>query len=167
MTVDTIINFISAVSIIVGIIFAVIHTRQYAKQRARESALQLLHSYQTPEFQYAVNLIVDLPEGLSKKEVEDLLGDKLTSLLVMFGTFEALGVLIYRNEIDINLVEDFFSGVITLAWKKFKAYILEMREISNRPSYYEWFQWMSEQIEKRELKTHAIPAHIALRDWKK
>lgn len=167
MAVDTIINLISAISIIAGIIFAVIHTRHFAKQRARESALQLLHSYQTPEFQYAVNVIVDLPEGLTKKEVEDLLGDRLTSLLVMFGTFEALGALIHRHEIDITLVEDFFSGVIILAWKKSKTYIFEMREISNRPTYYEWFQWMSEQIEKRELKTPAIPAHIAFRDWKK
>jgi len=136
------------------------------KQRSRESALQLLHSFQTPEFHEAVSILVDLQEGLSKKEIEERLGDKMTCVLVMFGTFESLGILIFRRELDIQLVEDFFSGVIILTGKKFKNYFKEVREISNRPTYYEWIQWMYEQIERRELKTPAIPSYIEFREWK-
>jgi hypothetical protein len=41
-----------------------------------------------------------------------------------------------------------------------------VREASNRETYYEWFQWLYEQLEKRELKTPAAPAYVAFRDWK-
>jgi len=85
---------------------------------------------------------------------------------VLFGTFESLGILIFRGDIDINLVEDFFSGVIILTGKKFKNYIREVRELSNRPTYYEWTQWLYEQVEKRESKTPAIPAYLEYQDWK-
>ena len=41
-----------------------------------------------------------------------------------------------------------------------------MRESSNRQTYYEWFQWLFEQVEKRESTTPAVPSYIAFRDWK-
>jgi hypothetical protein len=37
-------------AILAGVVFAGVQLRQFNKQRARESALQLLHSFQTPEF---------------------------------------------------------------------------------------------------------------------
>jgi hypothetical protein len=84
----------------------------------------------------------------------------------MFGTFESLGILVFRREIDIKLAEDFWSGVIILAARTFQRYLAEMRESSNRGTYYEWFQWLFEQLEKRKSKTPAVPAFIAFRDWK-
>ena len=82
----------------------------------------------------------------------------MTSVLVMFGTFESLGILIFRGELDIRLVDDFFSGIIIFAGRKFKNYLEEARNASNRQTYYEWFQWLYEQFEKRESKTPPIPA---------
>ena len=166
MDLNTLIGLISTVAIVAGGFIAIVQLRYLNKQRSRESALQLLNSFQTPEFHEAVNILVDLPEGLSKKEIEEHLGDKMISVLVMFGTFESLGILIHRHEIKIQLVEDFFSGVIILTGKKFKNYFQEVRELSNRPTYYEWIQWMYEQVEKRESKIPATPAYIEYRNWK-
>ena len=166
MDVNTLLGLISTFAIVVGLLFAGVQLRILNKQRSRESALQLLHSIQTPDFPEAVNILVDLPEGLSKKEIEERLGDKIKCVLAMLGTFESLGILIFRREIDINLVEDFFSGIIILTGEKFKNYIKDVRELSNRPTYYEWMQWMYEQIEKRESKTPAVPAYIEYRTWK-
>jgi len=166
MDVNTLLGLISTFAIVVGLLFAGVQLRILNKQRSRESALQLLHSIQTPDFPEAVNILVDLPEGLSKKEIEERLGDKIKCVLAMLGTFESLGILIFRREIDINLVEDFFSGPIILTGEKFKNYTKDVRELSNRPTYYEWMQWMYEQIEKRESKTPAVPAYIEYRTWK-
>ena len=164
MDFNTLLNLISTFVIVAGGVFAVLQLRHLNKQRARESALQMLHSFQTPGFLNAVNIVFDLPEGLTKKEIEKRLGAKMTCLLVMFGTFESLGILIYRRDIDIRLVEDFFSGIIVLSGRKLRNYLVEIRDVSNRQTYYEWFQWLYEQSEKRELKTAAIPAFIAFRD---
>jgi hypothetical protein len=166
MPLTTILSMISTSAIVAAGIFAGVQIRLFNKQRARESALQLVHSFRTPEFLSAVNIVFDLPEGLSKRELEDRLGDKLVHVLVMFGTFENLGILVFRREIEIQLVEDFFSGIIILSGKKLGRYLVEVREAGSRQTYYEWFQWLYEQFEKREMKTPAVPAYVAFRDWK-
>ena len=165
MEIDVLIGLAETFTIVGGVIYAIAQIRNGNRQRARESALQMLHSFQTPEFHQAVTILVDLPEGLSKKELEQRLGDKMTSLYVMFGTFESLGILIHRREIDIRLVEDFFSGVILLTGEKLKQYFDEIRKVCNRPTYYEWIQWMYEQIEKRESSAPAIPSYVEFIDW--
>jgi hypothetical protein len=166
MPITTILSFISTSAILAAGIFAGVQLRLYNKQRARESALQLVHSFRTPEFLSAVNLVFELPEGLSKRELEDRLGDKLVNVLVMFGTFESLGILVYRREIDIQLVEDFFSGVIILSGRKLGRYLSDVRDAGNRQTYYEWFQWLYQQLERREMKTPAVPSYVAFSDWK-
>lgn len=166
MDLRTVLSLLSTTAIVLAGIFGGIQLRQFYKQRARESALQLVRSFQTPEFTQAVDIVFNIPEGLSKKEIEEYLGDRITAVLVMFGTFESLGILVYRREIKMEVVDDFFSGIIILSWKKFRSYIEEMRAQGKRDTYYEWAQWLAEQFIKRESHTPAIPAYIAHRDWK-
>ena len=166
MTLQIYLSFFSTLAIVAGGIFAAVQLRQLARQRARESALQMVHSFRTPEFLNAVNLLFDLPEGLSKVEMEERLGEKMTYVFVMFGTLESIGILVYKREIDIQLVEDFASGVIVLAGRKFKRYLEDVREASNRQTYYEWVQWLCDQVERRESKLPAVPAYIMHRNWK-
>ena len=165
MALETLLNLITTLFIVAAGVFALLHLRHLQKQRAREAALQMLHSFQTPEFLTAVNIVFELPEGLSKKEIDERLGDKITCLLVMFGTFESLGILVYRRDMDIRLVEDFLSGILILTARKLRNYLEEVRTLSNRQTYYEWCQWLFEQVEKREKKTPVTPAYIAFRSW--
>jgi len=165
MTLPIILQIITTFSIFTGVIFTILQLRHAGRQRSRESALQMLHSFQTPEFLKAINIVFDLPGGLSRKEIEERLGDNVTNLLVLFGTFESLGILVHNHDMDIRMVEDFFSGVIVLSGRKMKRYIEEIRETGNRQTYYEWYQWLYEQIEKREKKDPAVPAYVAFRDW--
>ena len=166
MDFKTLLDLIATTFIVAAAVFALLQLRDMHKQRARESALQMLHSFQTPEFLSAINIVFELPEGLSKKEIDARLGDKITCLLALFGTFESLGILVYRRNMDIRLVEDLLSGILIMSGKKLKNYLEEMRALSNRKTYYEWCQWLIEQVEKRELKAPAIPAFIEFRNWK-
>jgi hypothetical protein len=113
----------------------------------------------------ALDGIFNLPDGLSKAEIEERVGGRMTSRLVMFGTFESLGILISRREMSLALVDDFFSGPVVLVWREFRKYIEEVRAVSQRDTHAEYVQWLAEQFEKRESRTPAVPAYIALRDW--
>ncbi len=166
MPFTTILSLLSTSAIIAGGIFAAIQLRQLNKQRARDSAMQMLHSFQTREFMDGYDVIFNLPMGLSKQEIEERVGERMVSVLVVLGTFESLGILVHRREITLSLVDDFFSGGIVLAWRKLKNYIIGVRELNDRETYAEWGQWLAEQFEKRESKTPPVPAHIAFRDWK-
>ena len=42
-------------------------------------------------------------------------------------TLESLGVLVYRGELSLGLVDDFFSDAIVLCWRKCRRYIEELR----------------------------------------
>jgi len=162
----TLLTLISTTAIVAGGIFAAVQLRHLNKQRARDSAMQMLHSFQTREFMDGYDIIFNLPMGLSKKEIEERVGDRMVSVLVVLGTFESLGILVHRREISLELIDDFFSGGIVLAWKKFEKYIVGVRELNKRETYAEWVQWLAEQFEKRESTTPVVPAHIAFRDWK-
>jgi hypothetical protein len=161
----TILSIVSTTAIVTGVIFAALQFRQYKRLRARESAIHLLHTAQTREFLEAIEIVFELPEGLTKTELEERLGEKIGGVLVMFGTFESFGVLVYRREIELEIIEDFFQGAIILAGRKFRLYIEEVRKLSGRESYYEWFQWLSDQVEKRENITPKVPAFLAHKDW--
>jgi len=165
MSIETISSLTASLALVAAGIFAGLQIRQATRQRSREYAIQLMRSFQTPEFQLALHFMVDFPEGLTKQKVEATLGERIKCLFVMFGTFEALDALIQRGEVDIGLVEDFFSRVIIIAWREFKKYIYEIRELGDRPTYYEWFQWLAKHIQQRESLAPAIPAHIAFKDW--
>ena len=156
---------VTTVFIVVGGILALIQLRQTHKQRSRESALQMLHSFQTPEFLTAVNIVFDLPDGLSKADIEHRLGDKVTCLLVLMGTFESLGILVFRRDIELALVEDFFSGVLVLSRKKLQRYLEQVRLSSGRETYYEWYQWLSEQVERRENLVPPVPSFRQYGNW--
>lgn len=165
MSLKTLLDLVTTAFIVIGGVLALLQLRQGLRQRSREAALQMLHSFQTPEFLAAVNIVFELPDGLGKHEIETRLGDRLSCLLMMFGTFESLGILVFRRDLDLRMVEDFFSGVLVIAGRKFQRYMDEMREISGRQTYYEWYQWLSELVQRREKAAVPVPAFIEFRDW--
>ena len=165
MTLKTALDLVTTAFIVIGGILALLQLRQGLRQRSREAALQMLHSFQTPEFLTAVNIVFELPDGLSKSEIEARLGDKISCLLMMFGTFESLGILVFRHDLDLQMVEDFFSGVLVISGRKLQRYMDEMRQVSGRQTYYEWYQWLSELVQRREKTTAPIPSFIEFRDW--
>ena len=158
-------DLVRTVCLVVGGVLALLQLRHNQRQRMRELALQMLRSFQTPDFLTAGNLVYEMPEDLTKEEVEKRFKGKVTCLLVMLGTFESLGVLVHRRDIDIRLVEDFFGGILIMAGRKLRPYIEDMRRLSGRDTYYESVTWLCDQVKRREAERPALPAHIEFRDW--
>jgi acyl CoA:acetate/3-ketoacid CoA transferase len=83
MTLETFFQMIEAVAVVIAVGFAIIQLRQYEQRQAREAAMELLHSFQTPDFAKAINLVYGMPDGLSKAEVEERLGDEMHLVYAM------------------------------------------------------------------------------------
>lgn len=165
MNPEVVFEGIQAVAVVLGVGFAVYETRRYRGQRNREAAMELLHAFQTPDFARALVLTYRLPDGLSKDELETRLGEDLYLVYAMTTTWESIGVLIHRGEVDIELVDDFFSGPIVVSWSKLQRYFFDERAETGRETIGEWFQWLAEQFAKREAKAAPVPAHVQFRDW--
>lgn len=162
----TFLNILNTVAIIAAGIFAAVQLLQLKKQRSRDSALQMLNSVQSVEFIEALNIIYNLPENLTKKELEDELGDKLSTVMVMFVKLESLGLLVFKREIKLDLVADFMRGPINLFWNKMRNYFLETRELNNDENFGEWVQWLAEQLQNKLANKNKNPAHLAYKNWK-
>jgi hypothetical protein len=128
--------------------------------------MELLHAFQTPDFAKALVLVYRLPDGLSKREIESRLGDDLYVVYAMTTTWESIGVLLHRGEVDMDLVDDFFSGPIVVSWRKLRDYVAEEREETGRATVSEWFQWLAERFMDLESEAPPIPANLQFRDWR-
>ena len=66
--------------------------------------------------------------------------------------FEGIGILLRRKLIDIELVDDMFTMPIKDTWLKIKDNVFESRKIRSRPTILEWFEYLYNEMEKREQK---------------
>ena len=166
MSIEEMFQIVEAIAVVVGVGFAMVQVRQYRRDKHREAALELLHAFQTPAFARALNIVYSMPDDLSKAEVEKRVGDEFHLVYAMTTTWESLGILVHRGEIDLYLIHDFFSGPILVSWRKLENYINGERAEVGRDTINEWFQWLKERIEEMESDAPATPAHIAHKEWK-
>src|SRR4029077_9356821 len=101
------------------------------------------------------------------KKIREVLGPNGEDAVYLVSlTWESLGVLVFRHEVTLDLVDDFFSGPIVLSWQKLKVYSEEWRRTLNRETGNEWFHWLAERMMEREKLSPPAPAYVAHRTWR-
>lgn len=143
MSMEVVLQAIEAAAVVTGVGFAIVQVRQYRRDRRRTAAIELLHSFQTPAFAEALNIVYNLPDGLSREELEARLQGRFHILYSLMTTWESLGILVHMGEIELGLVDDFFSGPILISWRKLKGHVEGERSATGRATIEEWFQWLA------------------------
>ena len=167
MDISTIANLINALAVTAGVIFAAAQIRYYRQRRRRESMLELVRSFQSPAFTSALRRVLSLPDGADAQKIREVLGpDGEDAVYLVSLTWESLGVLVFRREVTLDLVDDFFSGPILLSWQKLQVYSEEWRRTLHRETGSEWFHWLAERMMEREKLSPPVPAYIAHRTWR-
>jgi hypothetical protein len=159
-------DVVNAGAVTIGVVFAASQLFDIRKQRKRDAMLGLVRSFQSGDFTTALRHINSLPDGADRAAIRATLGPDGEDQVFMIGlTFESLGVLVFRHEVTMDLIDDFFSGAIVISWRKLHVYVEEDRRDLGRETVWEWFQWLSERVAEREREINPIPAHVAHRDW--
>src|SRR5437879_12999060 len=167
MDISTIANLINASAVTARGSFAAAPIRQYRQRRERDAMLELVRSFQSPAFTSALRRVLSLPDGADTRKIREVLGpDGEDAVYLVSLTWESLGVLVFRREVTLDLVDDFFSGPILLSWQKLKVYSEEWRRALNRDTFSEWFHWLAERMMEREKLSPPVPAYIAHRTWR-
>jgi hypothetical protein len=165
--VSTLANIVNAIAVTAGLIFAAVQIRYYRQRRRRDSMLELVRSFQSPAFTSALRRVFSLPDNADVQKIREVLGpDGEDAVYLVSLTWESIGVLVFRRELELDLVEDFFSGPILLSWQKLKVFSEEWRRTLNRDTGSEWFHWLAERIIDREKTSPSVPAYIEHRDWR-
>jgi hypothetical protein len=166
MDLSAVVDVVSIIAVVSGLLFFGVELRQFRLSRERESALELFKTFQTPEFMRGVRAITLLADDQSREQIQELAGERMDDVYFAIANLEGLGALVHKQELSLELVDDFFSGIIVTTWLKLRRFAEEEREALGRETWMEWTQWLAERIMEREKTMTAIPAYIEHKDWK-
>jgi hypothetical protein len=166
MDLSAIFEIITAVAVTLGILFGILQLRHYHLSRNRDAALLLINSFQTSDFVQGIQNIQDLPNGLTRDEIEKSVGGEIKTIHLVMSTWERIGILVFKRELSMDMVDDFYRNSIIFSWQRLEKYVIDTRDRLQNESSFEWFQWLAERMIDREKAKSAIPAYVAHIDWK-
>jgi hypothetical protein len=165
---DTLANLaeiLGALVVIGGVGFAIIQIRQFRRQRLEAASIELVRSFQSPEFTRAFTFVQGLPERIPAPELRQRSAEAETLAMLLSTTFESIGVMVHRRILPLAIVEDLMGGTIVSFWRKLEAWVQTCREEQQRSDLHEWFQWLNDQLARR-ASASVQPAHIEHRGWR-
>lgn len=144
---------VAAISVVIGVIFAILQMRDATKTRHTGLIIQL-----NPALQVSINEVNEaLPKiwNLEFKDYKEYLekyGEPLSdkALYTIAGYYDGLGFLLHQQLIDIDTIEYLLSGTSTSVWEKVKPIIEGMRKNYDLPELFKWFEYLYEEMQKRD-----------------
>ena len=91
------------------------------------------------------------------KEYLEKYGDPLsdTALQLTTGYNDGFGFLLHKQLIDIETIDYILVGSTIGLWEKLKPLIEGMRKHNNLPELSKWFEYLYNELKKREQTTQA------------
>ena len=158
---------LGAITIIGGLLFAVVQIRQYRRQLRETATLELMSTFQTPEFARAFRVLRSLPDDIPSTELTAKQSEVEAAAMSVCAVYETIGVLVFRGILPFRVVEDLTGGAIVLCWRKLRTWIEETRVETSNERLFEWFQWLAERFsEQQRADANSRPAYQAQRGWK-
>jgi len=143
---------IASAGMFVAAVYYILQIRNQTKLRQTDLVMRLYSTFGSTEFQKVWKRFMTT----EYKNYDDFV-EKYGSWAPEAGFFlEGIGVLLKRNLIDIELVDDLFSGPIKFAWEKFKAVAEDARKQLNYPEYAEHVEFLYNEMKKREQQLAKI-----------
>lgn len=155
----------SALTIIVGALFAAVQYAEFRRRARAESATELCRRFTEPQLARAVSILRQLPDQVTREQMEALDPEYQEAAQMVGMTFETMGLLVHRNMASFAMIQDLTGGLLLMMWRKIGSWVGEVREAENNPRFGEWAEWLANRIAECELEM--TPAHVAHADWKK
>jgi hypothetical protein len=155
------------ITIIGGLVFAIIQIRHYRRQLRETATLELMNKFQSPEFAQAFRTLRSLGDDVPSSELNANNPETEAAAMFVCSVYETVGVLVFRRILPFQVVEDLTGGAIALCWRKLRAWIQEIRVETSNDRVFEWFQWLVERcVEQQQIESKSLPAYEAYRDWR-
>lgn len=158
-------EILGALVVVGGVIFAVLQIREFRRQRLELATIEVVRTYQSPDFNRSYRLMQAIPDSFSVHDMATLEPEKQDAALVVASTFESIGVLVNRRVVSLDLIGELMGGSIHTAWAKMEPFAVQLRETTARPSVFEWFQWLAERLGEQGYFDEE-PAYIQHAGWK-
>jgi hypothetical protein len=163
LTIEMISIVVAAISVVIGVINSIIVSRRAAKTaqttletRQAQFFMQIFEQFHEPEF---YNKLADFLTW-NWKDYDDYMKkygpEKNPKAWYSSGSvaafFEGIGVLVYQNLIDVDLVGELMSRHVIRFWEKMEPISKEMRRRFNLPRIDEKIEYLYNEMVKREQR---------------
>jgi hypothetical protein len=165
-TIANIAEILGALTVVGGGVFAVVQIREFRAQRREAVAVELIRSFHDPELARAVNLIRELPDGVSAQELRSRGPEYERAAVMISTTYEAIALLVFRDIASFWMVRDLTGGLAIVMWRKLAPWMDSVRAEQAQPSWAEWFQWLAEQLARESDQKERSPAYQKFADWR-
>ena len=147
--IQTISIAIAATSVVIGVVYYVLQIRHQNRMRQTDLVMKLYSQFNSLEFQKMWQEVLNR----KAKDLDDYRNKYGLNEVTAVGLFfEGIGILLKRKLINIELVDDMFTTPIKWTWEKMKDMTLEWRKVRNQPEILEWFEYLYNEMKKREQK---------------
>jgi hypothetical protein len=165
-TLANIAEILGALTIIGGLVFAIIQIREFRAQRRETVAVELLRSFHDPQLAHAVNLIRELPDGVSAEELQSRGPEYEKAAVMVSTTYETIAFLVFREMTSFSMVRELTGGLAVVMWRKLARWTDAVRREQAQPSWAEWFQWLAEQLTREAEQKESNPAYTRFAEWR-
>jgi len=165
---STLANFaeiFGAVVVLGGLAFGMIQLSDFRQQHRETAAIELLRSFQNPEFSRSLRAVLALPKGVCKSELVEPRAGEQDAIMVVVLTFESVGLMVFRGIVPLEMVNQLLGGVCVESWARLSQYMQDSRAESGRKTMSEWFQWLAEHLEEHHARYGRPPAYEQHREW--
>jgi hypothetical protein len=140
---------VAAISVVVGVIFAIIQMRHATKTRTTGLVIQL-----NPALRADLGDLIESSNIIWKQEFTtyeeyiEKYGNPWTDkpLLTLLAYNDGLGYLLRKRLIDKEIIEYLSEGNITVIWEKLQPIITGMRENYHLPDMFESFDYLYNEL---------------------
>jgi hypothetical protein len=164
---STLANVATALTVLIAVAFGLLESRRARHERAERAAFAAVQAILTPEWMKSMIVVHSIPDGSTASAIEA--DARVLAAVQAIGVIlEGLGYSVYARIVPLQVVADLMGGTVRLAWRKVQPYVEEERQRSGSQKTFEWFQWLSTQLERYSpgKTTLEIGAHQAYQDWK-
>jgi len=168
-------EIIGLITIVSAAIYSWFQIKELRLARNSSTAMNLAANFQNPDFVAGLASITyssGIGEKLTGETIEDFqtmkdeFGDDWPKVVAVLTTWESIGALVYRGDMDFHAFYDLFSGEFQKTYEVFSFWLDPIRE-RDEDKTMEWFIWLYDRVKEYEQKgSGTSPAHIAFKDWK-
>jgi hypothetical protein len=148
--ITTIATLVTTVSVVMGVIFALLELRHLTATRKTEIIMKIYERFGTREVVEAINRV-----GNAKFENIADYNKKygFTDITQIAELFEGVGVLLEQNLIDIKMVDRLFGPSLNLLWVRMKPVLYAMREGLKEPFFFSHYEYLVNRLDSYRKKT--------------
>ena len=163
------------VTILGAAIYSWFQIRELRRARDSTTAMSLAANFQSEDFVIGLTSLMYLKFDRAKFEygnnennymhLREHFGEDWPKVMTVLTTWESIGVLIHRGDMDFHAFYDLFSGVFKKTIDAFSFYLDPIRDDPTNKDL-EWLIWLSDRVsEYEDSGAGAVAAHFEFKDW--